>query len=97
MFMLARDDHEGVITFRQVWIMSAALIAMSLFPAALGMVGSVYLLAALLLAIGHVIAVHRAASLRTNASAKELLHATVIYLPVLLVGMVLDKVAPLYV
>src|SRR5215831_6082417 len=37
MFMLPRDDHDGVIAFRQVWIMSAALIAMSLFPAALGM------------------------------------------------------------
>jgi len=97
MFMLPRDDHDGVIAFRQVWIMSAALIAMSLFPAALGMTGSVYLLAALLLGIGHVIAVHRAASLRTNASARELLHATVIYLPALFVVMVLDKVAPLYV
>jgi len=97
MFMLPQDDHDGVIAFRQVWIMSAALIAMSLFPAALGMTGSVYLLAALLLGTGHVIAVHRAASLRTNASARRLLHATVVYLPVLFVVMVLDKVAPVYV
>ena len=97
MFMLPQDDHDGVIAFRQVWIMSAALIAMSLFPAALGMTGSVYLLAALLLGIGHVIAVHRAASLRTNASARQLLHATVVYLPILFVVMVLDKVAPVYV
>jgi protoheme IX farnesyltransferase len=97
MLMLPQNDHDGVIAFRQVWIMSAALIAMSLFPAALGMTGRVYLLAALLLGTGHVIAVHRAASLRTNASARELLHATVIYLPVLFVVMVLDKVGPLYV
>src|SRR5215813_14722878 len=93
LFMLPHDDHDGVIAFRRVWIMSAALIAMSLLPAALGMAGTVYLLAALLLGIGHVIAVHRAASLRTNASARELLHATVIYLPALFVVMVLDKVA----
>lgn len=97
MLMTPQDDHDGVIAFRQVWIMSAALIVMSLFPAALGMAGSVYVLAALLLGVGLLIAVHRAASLRTNVSAKELLHATVIYLPVLLVMMVLDKIALLYV
>jgi protoheme IX farnesyltransferase len=97
MLMTPQGDRDGVIAFRQVWIMSAALIAMSLFPAALGMTGSVYVLAALILNIGLLIAVHRAASLRTNASSKELLHATVIYLPALLVIMVLDKVALLYV
>jgi len=95
--MIPRNDDDGVIAFRQVWIMSAALIAMSLFPAALGMAGSVYVLAAVLLGIGLLIVVHRAASLRTNVSAKELLHATVIYLPVLLMMMLLDKVALIYV
>jgi len=97
MLMTPQGDRDGVIAFRQVWIMSAALIAMSLFPAALGMTGSVYVLAALILGIGLLIAVHRAASLRTNVSSKELLHATVIYLPALLVMMVLDKIALLYV
>jgi len=97
MLMIPKNDRDGAIAFRQVWIMSAALIAMSLFPAALGMAGSVYVLAALLLGTGLLIAVHRAASLRTNVSAKVLLHATVIYLPVLLVMMVLDKVALIYV
>jgi len=97
MLMIPRNDDDGVIAFRQVWIMSAALIAMSLFPAALGMAGNVYVLAALLLGTELLIIVHRAASLRTNVSAKELLHATVIYLPVLLMMMVLDKVALIYV
>src|SRR5215510_8995796 len=46
--MTPQDDHDGTIAFRQVWIMSAALIVMSLFPAALGMTGSIYVLAALL-------------------------------------------------
>ena len=97
MLMTPQGDRDGIIAFRQVWIMSAALIVMSLFPAALGMTGSVYILAALVLGIGLLVAVHRAASLRTNVSSKELLHATVIYLPALLVMMVLDKVALLYV
>jgi heme o synthase len=97
MLMIPKNDHNGVFAFRQVWIMSAALIVMSLFPAALGMAGSVYILTAVLLGIGLLIAVYHAASLRTNLSAKELLHATVIYLPVLLLMMVLDKIALIYV
>jgi protoheme IX farnesyltransferase len=97
MLMTPQNDSDGGSAFRQVWIMSAALIVLSFFPAVLGMVGSVYISAALLLGLGLLIAVHRAASLRTNASAKELLHATVIYLPLLFLVMVLDKTAPLYV
>jgi protoheme IX farnesyltransferase len=91
MLMTPQDDHEGTSAFRQVWIMSLALIVMSLFPAWLGMAGSVYVVAALVLGIGLLIAVHRAASRRTNVSAGGLLHATVIYLPALLVMMILDK------
>jgi len=97
MLMIPTNDHDGAVAFRQVWIMTAALIVMSLFPAALGIVGSVYILTAVILGIGLLIAVYRAASLRTNLSAKELLHATVIYLPVLLLMMVLDKIALIYV
>lgn len=96
MFMIPKNDDNGVVAFRQVWIMSVALLVMSLFPAVLGMAGSVYILAALILGIGLLIAVHRAASHHTNLAAKELLHATVIYLPVLLLMMVLDKIALIY-
>ncbi|HMG32914.1 MAG TPA: heme o synthase [Blastocatellia bacterium] len=97
MLMIPQDDSDGVVAFRRVWIMSAAMIVLSLFPAVMGMAGSVYVLAASLLGVGLLIAVHRAASLRTTVSAKELLHATVIYLPLLFLVMVLDKTAQLYV
>ena len=97
MLMTPRNDRGGRIAFLQVWIMSVALIVLSFFPALLGMTGSVYALAAFILGLGLLIAVHRAASLRTNDSAKELLHATVIYLPLLFLMMVLDKIALLYV
>jgi len=93
MLMTPRDDPYGVIAFRQVWITSAALIVLSFLPLLLGMTGSVYGWTALLLGIGLLIAVHRAASLRTNASARILLHATIIYLPLLFLVMVLDKTA----
>lgn len=96
MLMTPQNDRDGGSAFRQVWIMTAALIVLSLFPAMVGLTGSVYQLAALILGLGLLIAVYRAASLRTNAGAKELLHATVIYLPLLLLMMVLDKIALLY-
>lgn len=97
MLMTPLNDRDGSRAFRQVWIMSVALVVLSFFPALLGMAGSVYVLTALILGLGLLIAVHRAASLRTKASAKELLHATVIYLPLLFLMMVLDKTALLYV
>jgi len=97
MLMTPQNDLNGTIAFRQVGIMSGALIVLSFFPAAIGMAGSVYVLAALILGGGLLIAVYRAASFRTNAAAKELLHATVIYLPILFLMMVLDKIALLYV
>jgi heme O synthase-like polyprenyltransferase len=61
------------------------------------MAGSVYVVASLFLGLGLLFAVHRAARRRTKASAKQLLHATVIYLPLLFLVMVLDKIALLYV
>jgi heme o synthase len=97
MLMIPQDDGDGSIAFRQVWIMSAGLIALTFFPIVTGMAGTVYLVASLVLALGLLFYVHRAASRRTNESAKQLLHATVIYLPLLLLVMVLDKTAPLYV
>lgn len=96
MLMTPQNDPDGSSAFRQVRIMSVALVVLSFFPAMIGMAGTIYLLAALLLGLGLLIAVHRAASLRTNASAKELLHATVIYLPLLFLTMVLDKTTSFY-
>lgn len=96
MLMTPQNDPDGSSAFRQVRIMSVALIVLSFFPVIIGMAGTVYLLASLLLGLGLLIAVHRAASLRTNVSAKELLHATVFYLPLLFLVMVLDKTTSFY-
>ena len=97
MLMIPQNDGDGSIAFRQVWIMSSGLIVLTFFPILMGMAGTVYLVASLVLAFGLFFYVHRAASLRTNESAKQLLHATVIYLPLLFLMMVLDKTALLYV
>jgi protoheme IX farnesyltransferase len=93
MLMTPQDDPDGAIAFRQVWITAGTLVVLSFFPALLGMAGRVYVLAALLLGLGLLATVYRAASLRTNVAAKALLHATIIYLPLLFLVMVLDKTA----
>jgi protoheme IX farnesyltransferase len=93
MLMTPQGDPDGAIAFRQVWITSTALVLLSFLPALLGMAGSVYLSSALLLGLGLLVTVYRAASLRTNVAAKALLHATIIYLPLLFLVMVLDKTA----
>lgn len=97
MLMTPQGDRDGAVAFRQVWIMAAALIVMSFFPAMIGMAGKVYLFAALFLGLWLLFYVRRAAIERTNASAKELLSATIFYLPLLFSMMVLNKSAPLYV
>ncbi len=97
MLMTPQNDRDGRSAFRQVWIMSAALIVMSFFPAMIGMAGKVYLFGALFLGLWLLFYVRRAAMERTNASAKELLNTTIFYLPLLFSMMVLNKSTPLYV
>ena len=91
MLMLPHGDSEGGNTFRQMWVTSLALVAATLVPGLLGMTGKFYLYFALALAIGFLFFVHRLSSRRSKNAARQLLHATVIYLPLLYLVMVLDK------
>jgi len=91
MLMLPNGDSEGDNTFRQMWIASLMLIATTLVPGLLGMTGKFYLYFALALAIGFLFFVYRLSSRRSKNAARQLLHATVIYLPLLYMVMVLDK------
>jgi protoheme IX farnesyltransferase len=95
MLMIPEDDPDGSIAFRRVWMMSAALIVLSFFPAVTGMAGAGYFVTAAILAVGLLLYAGRAWSRRSNASTRQLLLATVIYLPLLLLAMVADK-NPLY-
>jgi heme o synthase len=56
------------------------------------MTGPIYFVGALVLGIGFAVAGIRTAALRSNAAAKQLLFASIIYLPVLLALMVFDKI-----
>src|SRR6266542_5760016 len=93
MLMLPDEPNKSDSTFRQMWVSSLALIMATIVPGLIAMTGKIYLYGAVLLGLGLLFFVHRAAFIRSKKAARQLLHATVIYLPVLYLVMILDKAA----
>jgi len=91
--MLPVVDHAGDATFRQILAYSAALIPASLLPAVAGMAGIAYFYLALLLGVLMMQVSLWAARTRTNQRAKWLMHATVIYIPLLLGLLMWQKIS----
>jgi heme o synthase len=89
--MLPVIDREGTRTFRQIILYAAALVGVSLLPTVLGLAGVVYFFGALVVCTGLVQVCLWAASNKTNARAKWLMHATVMHIPLLLGLMIYDK------
>jgi len=71
-----------------------ALLVVSLLPTLLGLAGTVYFLAALLLGSGFLWYGIGLAISQSLAAARRLLLASLIYLPLLLVVMALDRILP---
>src|SRR5712664_598192 len=90
--MLPVVDREGKRTFRQIILYAAALVAVSLLPALMGLAGVLYFFGALVTSTALVQVCLWAASNKTNTRAKWLMHATVIHIPILLGLMVCDKI-----
>ena len=85
-------EPEGSSSNRQIISHSAALLAVSLLPTLLGIAGGIYFAAAFVLGIGF-IAIGIALALNsTLANARRLLFASLVYLPVLLLVMSLDRI-----
>jgi protoheme IX farnesyltransferase len=90
--MLPVVDRDGSRTFRQIVLFSAGLVAVSLLPSLLGLAGVVYFFGALIVSTALVQVAIWAASTKSNARAKWLMHATVLHIPVLLALMAYDKI-----
>ncbi len=84
------EDH-GDATIRQILLNCFLLLLISLMPTILGVTGNIYLLAALLLGLFFLASGIQMSLRRTNRYAKRLLFASIIYLPLLLMFMVLNK------
>jgi len=90
--MLPVDDPDLRRTGRQILLYSAALFPISLLPVVAGVTGRVYSVSAVLLGTLFFAYAVLCASRRGRAEARKLFFASIIYLPILLAVLVLDKV-----
>jgi protoheme IX farnesyltransferase len=91
--MVPVGDRDGRRTFREILVTAALLVPVSLLPSVTGLAGAHYFFNASVLGIMLVEVCLWAASSKTNARAKWLMHATVLHLPVLLGLLIYDKFA----
>ena len=87
-------EPDGGSTGRQALIYAAALLPLSLAPTAASMAGLVYLVGAASLGLAFVALAARFAWLRTTPAARRLFFGSIIYLPLLWILMVFNRVAP---
>lgn len=85
-------EPEGSSTGRQIITHCLALLAVSLLPTLLGLAGSIYFIVAFVLGVGFLASGIALAMTPSLPAARRLLFASLIYLPVLLVVMALDRV-----
>ena len=88
--MLPRNDREGHATVRHILGCTLALLPVSLIPALTGYAGRVYLVGAGILGLGFLYYGVRMAGRRTNVLAKQLLMASIIYLPLVFALLMFD-------
>jgi protoheme IX farnesyltransferase len=95
--MLPVVYSDGRATAREILLYSMALIPVSMMPGAIGMTGRIYLFGSLLLGLGLLYFGWRLAAKKLPASAphskapaRQLLQATVLYLPLLFALMMLN-------
>jgi heme o synthase len=92
MLMLpAVDDEDGRTTFRAILISTQLLIVASVALTFIAPTGSLYFPLAIVLGLSFYYVAYRASVSRSKSAAKQLLHASVIYLPLLYLAMLIDK------
>lgn len=89
--MLGTEDPTGRLTGRLSLLFALALIPASLVPTLLGLTGPLYFSGALVLGALYAAAGAGLALHVTEARARRLFRASVLYLPALLAAMVLDR------
>jgi len=89
--MLAVIDPEGRRAGRQALWYAAALVPVSLLPSFAGVAGPVYLGAALALGIALLVLSARFNATRTDPAARALFFGSIVYLPLLWIVLVADK------
>ena len=89
--MLPVVDEGLVVTGRQMVLYAAALVPVSLMPAVLGTAGPLYFAAATALGLAFLGFSMACAARKGRADARRLFFVSIVYLPLLLAAMMLDK------
>src|SRR3989449_1680741 len=89
--MLPVVEPDGRVTGQQIILYSLMLLPVSLLPAVLGLSGRIYLITALALGLLFLAIGIRVALSKSNQHARQLLVASVFYLPLLFGVMVLNR------
>lgn len=89
--MLPLADSGELATARQTALYGLALLPISLFPTLMGLAGRAYFVGATILGCGFLLLALRAAWLRSLPTCRRLFHASVMYLPALLVLLAIDR------
>jgi len=90
--MLPVIDKDLSITSRQILIYSLALVPVTLLPVALNMAGAAYFCTATLLGLAFFTFGINVAATKSRQDAKRLFIASIIYLPILLTTLMLNKI-----
>ena len=91
--MLPPKDVDGRFTGREIFVFTLALLPVSLIPVFLNQAGAIYCLGASLVGLAFLFCGARLAHSRSNALARRLVLASVIYLPLLFGLMMVDKIS----
>lgn len=89
--MLPVVEPEGRVTGQQILVYTLMLLPVSLLPTLLGTSGRIYFVGAIVLGLSFLCASVRAAFSKSRQQARQLLLASVIYLPLLFGLMVFDR------
>ena len=89
--MLPVVEPDGRVTGQQIVIYTLMLLPVSLLPTVLGLSGQIYFVGAIILGGLFLYSSFKAAFSQSRQAARRLLLASVIYLPLLFILMVIDR------
>ena len=90
--LIAVLDTDGRRTARHAVVYTAALLSLSLTPTLVGLTGSLYLAGAAALGVAFLVLATRFGIERSGRRARDLFHASLLYLPLLLGALVASRV-----
>ena len=90
--MLPVVDRDLSVTGRQIVLYSIALIPASIVPVSLGMAGVNYFVTAMLLGLAFLSFGISCATTGTRSDARKLFFSSILYLPLLFAGLMIDKI-----